>query len=271
MFAKDLLAGGIMKKLILFVALFSLLGDYLSAHNLEESVSSAHRSEKNILRDKYRNPYETLSFFRIEPEMTVVELSPGRGWYTEILAMYMYDKGRYIVAPYNPKLGGYADRLWNSYNELLKSNEVYSKVETTFLFDKLAEDNSVDAVLTFRNVHNWINNNDENARKIFKQSFSALRSGGYFGIVEHRAEKETSLEDMYKSGYMTEEFVIDLAKEVGFVLIDKSEINANTKDLKNYPRGVWTLPPSLRLKEQDREKYLNIGESDRMTLLFQKP
>ena len=271
MLAKDLLAGGIMKKLILFVALFSLLGDYLSAHNLEESVSSAHRSEKNILRDKYRNPYETLSFFRIEPEMTVVELSPGRGWYTEILAMYMYDKGRYIVAPYNPKLGGYAERLWNSFNALLKSNEVYSKVETTFLFDKLAEDDSVDAVLTFRNVHNWINNNDENAKKIFQQSFSALRSGGYFGIVEHRAEKETSLEDMYKSGYMTEEFVINLAKEVGFVLIDKSEINANSKDLKNYPRGVWTLPPSLRLKEQDREKYLNIGESDRMTLLFQKP
>ncbi len=271
MLAKELLVGDIMKKLILFIVLFSFLGDYLSAHNLEESVSSDHRSEKNILRDKYRNPYETLSFFRIKPEMTVVELSPGRGWYTEILAMYMYDKGRYIVAPYNPKLGGYAERLWNSYNELLKSNEVYSKVETTFLFDKLAEDNSVDAVLTFRNVHNWINNNDENARKIFKQSFSALRSGGYFGIVEHRAEKETSLEDMYKSGYMTEEFVIDLAKEVGFVLIDKSEINANTKDLKNYPRGVWTLPPSLRLKEQDREKYLNIGESDRMTLLFQKP
>jgi len=271
MLAKELLVGGIMKKLILFIVLFSLLGDYLSAHNLEESVSSDHRSEKNVLRDKYRNPYETLSFFRIKPEMTVVELSPGRGWYTEILAMYMYDRGRYIVAPYNPNLGGYAERLWNSYNELLKSNEVYSKVENVFLFDKLAEDDSVDAVLTFRNVHNWINNNDENAKKIFQQSFSALRSGGYFGIVEHRAEKETSLEDMYKSGYMTEEFVIDLAKKVGFVLIDKSEINANSKDLKNYPKGVWTLPPSLRLKEKDREKYLNIGESDRMTLLFQKP
>ena len=271
MLAKELLVGGIMKKLILFIVLFSLLGDYLSAHNLEESVSSDHRSEKNVLRDKYRNPYETLSFFRIKPEMTVVELSPGRGWYTEILAMYMYDRGRYIVAPYNPNLGGYAERLWNSYNELLKSNEVYSKVENVFLFDKLAEDDSVDAVLTFRNVHNWINNNDENAKKIFQQSFSALRSGGYFGIVEHRAEKETSLEDMYKSGYMTEEFVIDLAKKVGFVLIDKSEINANSKDLKNYPKGVWTLPPSLRLKDQDKEKYLDIGESDRMTLLFQKP
>ena len=260
-----------MKKLILFIVLFSLLGEYSSAHNLKESVNSTHRSEKNVLRDQYRNPYETLSFFRIEPEMTVVELSPGRGWYTEILAMYMYDKGRYIVAPYNPKLGGYAERLWNSYNELLKSNEVYSKVETTFLFDKLAEDNSVDAVLTFRNVHNWINNNDENAKKIFKQSFSALRSGGYFGIVEHRANEGTSLEDMYKSGYMTEEFVIDLAKKVGFILVDKSEINANSKDLKDHPKGVWTLPPSLRLKEQDKEKYLDIGESDRMTLLFQKP
>ena len=260
-----------MKKLFLFLFLSFFINDFSSAHSLSESINSNHRGEKNILRDKYRNPYETLSFFRIQPEMTVVELSPGRGWYTEILAMLMYDKGRYIVAPYNPNLGGYAERLWKSYNEFLKSNDIYSKVETTFLFDKLAEDNSVDAVLTFRNVHNWINNNDENAKKIFKQSFSALRSGGYFGIVEHRANKETSLEDMYKSGYMTEKFVIDLAKNTGFLLIDKSEINANSKDLKNYPKGVWTLPPSLRLKDEDKSKYLEIGESDRMTLLFQKP
>ena len=260
-----------MKKLFLFLFLSFFINDFSSAHSLSESINSNHRVEKNILRDKYRNPYETLSFFRIQPEMTVVELSPGRGWYTEILAMLMYDKGRYIVAPYNPNLGGYAERLWKSYNEFLKSNDVYSKVETTFLFDKLAEDNSVDAVLTFRNVHNWVNNNDENAKKIFKQSFSALRSGGYFGIVEHRANKETSLEDMYKSGYMTEKFVIDLAKNAGFLLIDKSEINSNSKDLKNYPKGVWTLPPSLRLKDEDKSKYLEIGESDRMTLLFQKP
>ena len=260
-----------MKKLFLFLFLSFFINDFSSAHSLSESINSNHRGEKNILRDKYRNPYETLSFFRIQPEMTVVELSPGRGWYTEILAMLMYNKGRYIVAPYNPNLGGYAERLWKSYNEFLKSNDIYSKVETTFLFDKLAEDNSVDAVLTFRNVHNWINNNDENAKKIFKQSFSALRSGGYFGIVEHRANKETSLEDMYKSGYMTEKFVIDLAKNAGFLLIDKSEINSNSKDLKNYPKGVWTLPPSLRLKDEDKRKYLEIGESDRMTLLFQKP
>ena len=109
------------------------------------------------------------------------------------------------------------------------------------------------------------------SKKIFKQSFSALRSGGYFGIVEHRAKKETSLEDMYKSGYMTEKFVIDLARKAGFLLIDKSEINSNSKDLKNYPKGVWTLPPSLRLKDEDKSKYLEIGESDRMTLLFQTP
>jgi len=260
-----------MKKLFLFLFLSFLISDHASSHSLLESVNSDHRIKKNVLRDKYRNPYETLSFFRIEPEMTVVELSPGRGWYTEILAMFMYEKGRYIVAPYNPNLGGYAERLWNSYSELLESNDVYSKVETTFLFDKLAEDNSVDAVLTFRNVHNWINNNDENAKKIFEQSFSALRSGGYFGIVEHRARKETLLEDMYKSGYMTEDFVIDLAKKAGFLLIDRSEINSNSKDLKNYPKGVWTLPPSLRLKDKDKSKYLEIGESDRMTLLFQKP
>ena len=120
-----------MKKLFLFLFLSFLINDHASSHSLLDSVNSDHRIENNTLRDKYRNPYETLSFFRIEPEMTVVELSPGRGWYTEILAMFMYDKGRYIVAPYNPNLGGYAERLWNSYNELLKSNEVYNKVETT--------------------------------------------------------------------------------------------------------------------------------------------
>ena len=260
-----------MRKNFVFILLSFLISFDANSFTLSQSVNSDHRDEKNILRDRYRNPLETLDFFRVEPDMTIVELSPGRGWYTEILAKYMFKNGKYIVVPYNPNLGGYAERLWDNYSSLLQSNEIYSKIEISYLFDKLAEDESVDAVLTFRNVHNWINDGAKNAKIIFEQTYNVLRSGGFFGVVEHRAKIDTSVEDMYKSGYVTEQFIINLAKDSGFVLIDKSEINANSKDIKNYPRGVWTLPPSLRLKDQNRSKYLEIGESDRMTLLFQKP
>ncbi len=150
----------------------------------------------------------------------------------------------------------------------MKSDEIYSKVKIVNLGSQLSENNTVDAVLTFRNLHNWLRGDIE---KIFKQSFNSLKPGGIFGVVEHRAKKGTSLEQMIKSGYVTEELAIQLAKSAGFVLVGKSEINANPKDSTNHPRGVWTLPPSYRLKEVDRNKYKNIGESDRMTLLFKKP
>ena len=260
-----------MKKLIICFLTIILTISNLQSHDLKESVESEIRSPENVLRDVYRNPYETLKFFRISPEMTVVELSPGRGWYTEILANYMYDNGELIVAPYNPSLGGYAERLWNQYNDKLKSNQVYEKVKISYLFGKISDDNSVDAVLTFRNVHNWLNEEAKNAKIIFQQVFSALKPGGLFGIVEHRAEDGTSLSDMYKSGYVTEEFTISLAEEAGFELIDRSEINSNPKDTKNYEKGVWTLPPTYRLKDLNKDQYRQIGESDRMTLLFQKP
>ena len=175
------------------------------------------------------------------------------------------------MAPYNPSLGGYAERLWNQYNDKLESNQVYEKVKISYLFGKISDDSSVDVVLTFRNVHNWLNEEAKNAKIIFQQVFSALKPGGLFGIVEHRAEDGTSLSDMYKSGYVTEEFTISLAEEAGFELIDRSEINSNPKDTKNYEKGVWTLPPTYRLKDLNKDQYRQIGESDRMTLLFQKP
>ncbi|MED5437491.1 MAG: methyltransferase, partial [Pseudomonadota bacterium] len=127
------------------------------------------------------------------------------------------------------------------------------------------------AVLTFRNLHNWLNDDAKNAKLIFDQSYLALKPGGLFGIVEHRANPGTSLSDMYKSGYVTEELTVKLAKQAGFELIDKSEVNKNSNDTKDYSTGVWTLPPTYYLKDLDRDKYKNIGESDRMTLLFQKP
>lgn len=260
-----------MRKIIISFLLTILTFSNLQSHNLKESIESDHRSPENILRDVYRNPYETLKFFRISPEMTVVELSPGRGWYTEILAMYMYDYGELIAAPYNPSLGGYAERSFNNFKAKLDSDEVYKKVKISYIFEKIAEDNSVDAVLTFRNLHNWLKDDAQNAKLIFDQSYLALKPGGLFGIVEHRANPGTSLSDMYKSGYVTEELTIKLAKQAGFELIDRSEVNKNSKDTKDYPTGVWTLPPTYYLKDLDRDKYKNIGESDRMTLLFQKP
>ena len=145
---------------------------------------------------------------------------------------------------------------------------MYSNVSIVDLSSNLAPENSVDAVVTFRNLHNWIGPQMDT---IFQNSYKALKPGGLFGVVEHRANQGTSLDTMKKSGYVTEDYAISIAKKHGFILVDKSEINANPKDLKNYEGGVWTLPPSLRLKDKDKEKYLEIGESDRMTLLFKKP
>jgi predicted methyltransferase len=144
---------------------------------------------------------------------------------------------------------------------------MFNTVEMVAINSNLAEPNSVDAVLTFRNLHNWLGSDMD---LIFSNSYKALRPGGIFGVVEHRAKPGTSIEAMKKSGYVSEEHAIEIAEKNGFKLVAKSEINANPKDSTNYPGGVWTLPPNLRLKDVDREKYLEIGESDRMTLLFKK-
>jgi predicted methyltransferase len=267
--AKDL----IMKKFIsIFIFSFIFFNFFsLQAHNLEQSVNSEDRSIENIKRDKFRHPYETLKFFGIDPEMTVVELSPGGGWYTEILAIYMYDEGELITAPYSASLSDYAKRSREAFEAKLNSKSIYEKVKIVDLFGKLAENETVDAVLTFRNVHNWLGEDGSGVKNVFEQSYAALKPGGILGVVEHRAKPGTSIKEMKKSGYVTEEFTINLAKEAGFILSKKSEINANSKDTKDHPNGVWTLPPSLYLKDGNKEKYRQIGESDRMTLLFKKP
>ena len=144
---------------------------------------------------------------------------------------------------------------------------MFKDIEIVDLNSYLSEEESIDAVLTFRNLHNWLGPQMD---LIFSNSYKALKPGGIFGVVEHRATKGTTIEDMKKSGYVTEEHAIEIAKKHGFTLVSKSEINANPKDTANHPRGVWTLPPVLRLKDQDKEKYEAIGESDRMTLLFKK-
>ena len=238
--------------------IFSLAS--LSAHNLEQSVNSEDRSPDNVARDIYRHPYETLSFFGIKPDMTVVELNPGGGWYTEILANYIHYPGTLITAQ-----GSY---YLERFEKKMNSNPMYGRVEIVNLNSNLAEPNSVDAVITFRNLHNWLGADMDS---IFRSSFKALKPGGSFGVVEHRAKPGTDLETMKKSGYVTEDHAIKVALKHGFELVAKSEINANPKDTKDHPKGVWTLPPRLRLNDVDRDKYESIGESDRMTLLFRKP
>ena len=240
----------------------------LVSPDLENAINAEIRLESSQ-RDKFRNPKDTLSFFKISPTQIVVELAPGGGWYTEILAPYLKDHGQLIAAHYNPDQGDYFKRSRDNYDAKLASSEIYEKVKVVHLLESYGENGTADLVLTFRNLHNWIGREDID--NVLRSSYAVLKSGGLFGVVDHRAKPETSLEDMRKSGYMTEAYAIELIEKAGFKFVSSSEVNANPKDTKDHERGVWTLPPSLRLGDQDRDRYLEIGESDRFTLLFQKP
>jgi predicted methyltransferase len=239
---------------------------------LEEALASPFRSPLNLPRDVYRHPVETLNFFGIKPTMTVVEISPGGGWYAEILAPYLSLQGKYIAALAPPEKGGYAKTNFDKFTSWVKSHPAlvvqYGQFSPPELLN-IAEAGSADMVLTFRNVHNWMGNGAE--EKAFQAFFAALKPGGILGVEEHRADKKAKTDPKAESGYVKESEVIRMATKAGFKLEAKSEINANPKDTKNHPKGVWTLPPTLALKDQDRAKYLAIGESDRMTLRFVKP
>ena len=239
------------------------------SHDLKGAIASEDRTPKNVQRDPFRNPYETLSFFGIESDMTVIELSPGGGWYTEILANYIHYPGTLIAAHFNADSDrAYYRRSRANFEEKVSNNPMYGRVEIVDLDSNLADPETVDAVLTFRNLHNWLGPQMD---RIFSNTYKALKPGGVFGVVEHRAKPGTSMDIMKKSGYVTEQLAIEVAKKHGFELVAKSEVNSNPKDTADHPRGVWTLPPNLGLKEVDKDKYLEIGESDRMTLLFKKP
>ena len=245
-----------------------------TAARLRAAIAGDHREAKNRARDVYRHPFETLSFFGIEPGMTVVEIWPGRGWYSEILAPFLKGSGRLYAANWDQDLkSDYVQRALQGYREKFVARpDVYGEVIVTELSRSktaIAPPGSADMVLTFRNVHNWMKRGYE--RTIFQAMFDALKPGGLLGLVEHRGNPEVWQDPQALSGYVNEDYTIELAEDVGFRLLARSEANANPKDTKDHPEGVWTLPPSLRLKEQGREKYLAIGESDRMTLKFVKP
>lgn len=243
---------------------------------LADAIASPDRTPAFRARDDYRHPQETLAFFNVQPNMTVVEIWPGGGWYTEILAPYLKEKGQYIAAGFaiTEASPAYQARSATNFIEKLRASPArYGNVGLTTMGPPsqwfIAPPGSADRVLTFRNVHNWMDGGF--APEAFKAMFVALKPGGVLGVVEHRAAPGTSIEKMKDSGYVTEEEVKRLATEAGFRFESASEVNANPKDTKDYPKGVWTLPPRLAEGEKDKEKYLAIGESDRMTLRFVKP
>lgn len=251
--------------------LYAHVHDDHNSKALSQSVSGEHRSAKNKARDQYRHPVETLKFFGFSPEMTVVEITPGGGWYTEILAPALKGTGKLYGAHY-PDTG--ADNYYSNSRKRLEkklaSNVVFSEVVLTDFVPRkqseLAPQGSADLVLTFRNLHNW---KDAGVEQVFKDAFNALKPGGVLGVVEHRLPPGVAPEKAV--GYVSEANTIKQAKAAGFRFAGSSEINANAKDMAQHPKGVWTLPPVLRLGETDKEKYLSIGESDRMTLKFVKP
>lgn len=249
--------------------------DDATVTQLKMVIAGSHRADAEKARDRYRHPLETLRWFGIKNNMTVVEIWPGGGWYTDILAPLLKDHGTYYAAGFDPESKTeYMRKAAQKFQEKIAANaEQLGKTKVTVLAPPskidIAPEGSADMVLTFRNVHNWMAAGQ--AETVFKAMYKALKPGGILGVVEHRGNPNVPQDPKAASGYVREDHVINLAKDAGFKLVDRSEINANPKDTKDYAQGVWTLPPVLRKGETDREKYLAIGESDRMTLKFVKP
>lgn len=236
---------------------------------LTAAIADPRRKESNRARDQYRHPLETLAFLGVRPDQTVVEIWPSGGWYTEILAPLLRDKGVYYGATQPP--GKYREAT----EKLAASDPArFDKVRLT-IFEpgksEIAPPGSADVVLTFRNVHNMMMAGDASAAAAFADFYKALKPGGILGIVDHRLpeDRDSALEKT--SGYIKRSTVLRLAEAAGFKLVGESEVNANPKDSADWPKGVWTLPPTLNQGDADRAKYLAIGESDRMTLKFVKP
>jgi predicted methyltransferase len=253
-------------------------------------LAMAHRSAENRSRDAWRHPAETLAFFGVTPDAKVVELWPGGGWYTEILGPYLKDDGQLTVTVFDPagpeayygtaQSKKLLDRLAADAALLgaVKSAQVQQKVEmgpdgkvakTTIEALELAVEGTVDVVLTFRNSHGWYRNGA--LPLVYGAAFRALKPGGIFGVEQHRAAEGADPAKTAEGGYLPEATVIEAAKAAGFELLERSEINANPKDTKDHPDGVWSLPPSFSSGDKDKAKFEAIGESDRMTLKFVKP
>jgi predicted methyltransferase len=249
--------------------------DTATAAALERVLADEHRSAGNRARDAFRHPVDTLLFFGIKPDMTVVEVWPGAGgWYTEVLAPLLAEKGKLYAAMQPPVPGNeYVTRSLAEFDAKLAARpDLYGKVTVTRLGPgdfNVAPPGSADLVVTFRNLHNWMNLGFE--KEALAEMYRALKPGGVLGIEEHRGRADKPQDPRAASGYVDERYAIDLITAAGFVLEARSEINANPQDTKDYEQGVWALPPTFRAGNRDRAKYEAIGESDRFTLKFRKP
>jgi len=248
--------------------------DETTAAAIEHALAGAHRSADNRARDMYRHPVDTLLFFGIKPEMTVVEVWPGTdGWYTEILAPLLAERGKLYVALLPPKPDNvYVTASFKRFADKLAARpDLYGRVEVTSCgpdkFD-IAPPGSADLVVTFRNVHNWMSLGF--APEAFAEMHRALKPGGILGVVEHRGDPAKPQDPRAASGYVNEEYAIAMIEAAGFELVARSSVNDNPKDTKDHPQGVWSLPPDYRLGKRDRARYEAIGESDRFTLKFRK-
>lgn len=276
MFAKQKLALGLMAGLALLVAC-SATGTSTrqsTTEDLTRILAGNQRTEENRARDVYRHPKETLLFFGIRPEMRVLEVWPEPGWYSEILAPLLRDKGRYYAAVIAADPGStYISKRLAAYHEKLTATPgLYDKVEVVTLptdGTDVVPPGSLDMVVTFRNLHNWMNAGD--ATQVMRTLYRALKPGGVLGIVEHRGNPAVVQDPKAKNGYVNEDYAIRLIETQGFRLVAKSQVNSNPRDTKDYEQGVWTLPPSYRLGDKDHDKYAAIGESDRFTMRFVKP
>ncbi|NBB12496.1 class I SAM-dependent methyltransferase [Pseudomonas sp. SLFW] len=274
-----------MKTTLLAVSLAALFGSSLATAATPASASNISHEQfatvlkgdwrvpKNAARDQYRHPEQTLTFFGVRTDQTVIEITPGNGWYSEVLAPLLKDKGHYVAAIVDPSENDYAKKSAESLRQKYAADPAhYGKVDVVAYAPKapvFGKPGSADTVLTFRNVHNWVDEGNEAAT--FKAFYTVLKPGGTLGVVDHRAKPGTTAKDNEKNGYLPTDYVVKLAETAGFKLVGQSEVNANPKDTKDYPDGVWTLPPALVKGDQDKDKYLAIGESDRMTLRFVKP
>jgi len=248
-----------------------------AATSLDAAIDGAQRSDAARARDVYRHPKQTLNFFDLAPTQTVLEIAPGGGWYTDILAPYLRDGGHLYEAQYrspSAELDAVESPTDAAYaRKLAGAPAIYGKVVVGSLhagaFNGFDAQARFDRVLTFRNIHNWIKDGQLDAN--LRAFYLALKPGGELGVEEHRAQPGATVQQMIDTGYVSEAFVIAHAQAAGFVLAGRSEINANPRDTKDYPHGVWSLPPSYAGGDADRARYAAIGESDRMTLKFVKP
>ncbi len=246
-----------------------------SGFTLQELMVGDHRSAANIARNQYRHPVETLEILGLEPDMTLIEIGPSGGWYAELLAPYMAAHGRYFGAHFSPNSpSAYQRNNLEAFEAKMAARpDMYGKATIRHLLPphemSIGPQSGADIALTFRNVHNWMAAGLDQG--YFEAFFAALKPGGILGVVEHRAPDSYSKQDMIDTGYVSEAYVKQVAAAAGFEFVASSEINAHPRDTKDHPEGVWTLPPDSRLGDTDREKYMAIGESDRMTLKFRKP